>query len=556
MPIFLEVTSILTLATIIAFVMKWLKQPLIVGYILTGILVGPFGFQLMHSSETLELFSELGITMLLFIIGIHLSPKVIKELGSKSFLVSLLQIIFTFILTFVISIFLGIDKVASIYVALALTLSSTIIILKLISDKNDTHKLYAKLTISLLIIQDIVATFALLLISSFSETIETTGKDPVTLMFLKVFTLIFGFSLTIKYLLPKLTKFASNNPELLFLFSLTWGLGTAIIFSLLGLSIEVGALVAGVALSSSEYSEEISSRLLPLRDFFVVIFFIFLGSNMILNISPHSLVPILVLSLFVLIIKPLILFIIMNLVGYHKKVAYMSGISISQVSEFSLILVTLGLNVGHLDKEVVTTVTFIALLTISGSSYLILYAQKLYKILKKPLSFFELKKNNHKLQQRRTNFNVVLFGFNRAGSDLLNTFKEMNYKTAVVDYDPNTTKRLPKNFRHFFFGNANNLKFLESFPLNKAQLVISTLPSKEANLLLIKTIKKNKMKAVVIVYAHTKKEALQYYDADTDYVILPHHIGVKHTANLIKKTGINTKSFQRRRKLHLKELRR
>jgi len=554
MPVFLEISIVLALATLISFVMKYLKQPLIVGYILTGVLAGPYVLNLLQSHETLELFSKLGITILLFIIGIHLSPKIIKELGSTSFLVGLSQIVITSLVGFTIAIFLGIDRIAALYIAIALTLSSTIIILKLISDKGDTHKLYSKLTISLLIIQDVVATFVLLLVSSFSKSVKMNVSNPMSLMLLKVMGLVLGFSIVIKYLLPKMINFASSNQELLFLFSISWGLGTAIAFNILGLSIEVGALIAGIALSTSEFAEEISSRLQPLRDFFIVLFFIFLGASMILDISVSNLVPILVLSLFVLVGNPIILVIIMNLLGYHKKTSFMAGMAIAQISEFSLILATLGMQVGHLSKEVVTLITFVGLITISGSSYFIIHAEKMYPYLKRFLTILEFRKNNKETQPKNKKFDVFLFGFNRSGNDLLKSLKEMQYKIAIVDYDPETTKRLPGNFKNFFFGDASSIEFLDSLPLIKSQLIISTLPDLETNKLLIKYLNKNQSKAVAIIYAHNKNDALDYYDSGADYVVLPHYIGVKHTANLIKKTGINTNSFKRKRSLHLKEL--
>jgi len=130
----------------------------------------------------------------------------------------------------------------------------------------------------------------------------------------------------------------------------------------------------------------------------------------------------------------------------------------------------------------------------------------------------------------------------------------MQYKIAIVDYNPETTKRLPGNFKNFFFGDASSIEFLDSLPLIKSQLIISTLPDLETNKLLIKYLNKNQSKAVAIIYAHNKNDALDYYDSGADYVVLPHYIGVKHTANLIKKTGINTNSFKRKRSLHLKEL--
>ncbi len=554
MPVFVEISLVLALATAVSFVMKYLKQPLIVGYILSGIIAGPYVLDIMHSHETLELFSQFGITILLFIIGIHLSPKVIKELGRTSFLVGVGQIVFTSIIGFAIALFLGLSKIAALYVAIALTLSSTIIILKLISDKGDTHKLYSKLTISLLIVQDLVATFVLLLISSFSSSENSmTGATFLPIIF-KSLVMVAGFAVIIKFILPKLTRFASKNQELLFLFSLTWGFGIALVSTFVGLSIEVGALIAGVAISSSDYAEEISSKLQPLRDFFVVLFFVFLGSNMVLDITVSDLIPVFVLSTFVLIGNPIILILIMNLLGYHKKTSYMAGMAIAQISEFSLILATLGLNVGHLDKKTVTLITFVGLLTISGSSYLITYSEKIYPYISKVLNFLELRKNNTKTKEKKAKFDVFLFGFNRSGNDLLTTFRDMSYITAVVDFDPDTKMRLPQKFKHFFYGDASDIEFLQKLNLSSAQLVVSTLPTVEANMLLIKYIKKIEAKAAILLYAHTKKDALKYYDEGADYVVMPHHIGVRHTAQLLKRTGISTNSFKRRKSLHLKEL--
>ncbi len=554
MPVFIEICIVLSLATAVSFLMKLLKQPLIVGYILTGIIAGPYGLNILHAKETLELFSKFGVTILLFIIGIHLSPKVIRELGRTSFLVGIGQIIFTSIVGFGIAFFLGLDKIAALYVAIALTLSSTIIILKLISDKGDTHKLYSKLTISLLIIQDLVATFVLLLITSFSHSDEVSVGQSFLPTLLKTLAMVGIFAIVIKFIVPKLMQFASKSQELLFLFSLTWGLGVAYVSTLVGLSIEVGALIAGVAISSSEFAEEISSKLQPLRDFFIVLFFIFLGSHMVLNFTTQDLIPILILSAFVLIGNPIILIIIMNLLGYHKKTSYMAGMAIAQISEFSLILATLGMQVGHLSQETVTLITIVGLITISGSSYMIMYSENVYPYVKKLLEFLELRKNNKEINEKKTKYDVYLFGFNRSGNDLLSTFKDMSYKTAVVDFDPDTKDRLPNNFKHFFYGDASDFEFLQKLNFKDAQLIVSTLPVNEDNALLIKQAKISNSEVVILVYAHTKKDALAYYELGADYVILPHHIGVKHASMLIKKTGISTNSFKRRKTLHLKEL--
>jgi len=232
----------------------------------------------------------------------------------------------------------------------------------------------------------------------------------------------------------------------------------------------------------------------------------------------------------------------------------MAGMAIAQISEFSLILATLGMQIGHLSKETVTLITIVGLVTISGSSYFITYSDNIYPYVKKLLDLLELRKDNKKTKETKIKYDVFLFGFNRSGNDLLLTFKEMSYKTAVVDFDPDTKLRLPDNFKHFYYGDASDLEFLQKLNLKAAQLIVSTLPSKEVNTLLIKHMKSLEKVPTFLVYAHSKKDALEYYELGADYVILPHHIGVQHTAKLLRKTGISTNSFKRRKSIHLREL--
>jgi len=274
MDIFIELSLIITITTFVSFIMKRLKQPLVVGYILSGLLLGPMFLNLIQSTEIIEIFSKLGISILLFIVGIHLSPKIIKEVGSVSLITGVGQVLFTSIIGFALSIFLGLDTTAAMYVAIALTFSSTIIILKLLSDKGDVHSLYGKIAVGFLLVQDVIATIILIIVSSTASAQGTSIPLVLLTTLLKGGFIVIVITLLEKVLLPKLLKAASDSSELLFIFSLSWGLGFSALFYALGLSVEIGALISGVVLSSSAYAEEISSRLRPLRDFFIVMFFV------------------------------------------------------------------------------------------------------------------------------------------------------------------------------------------------------------------------------------------------------------------------------------------
>ena len=233
MEIFIELTTIVLITLGVSLVMRFLKQPLIVGYILAGILAGPYFFNALQSTEFIELLSKMGITMLLFIVGLHLSPKVIKEVGKVSVMTGVGQVLLTGVVGLVIVLFLHISFIPALYIAIALTFSSTIIVLKLLSDKGDLNKLYGKISIGFLLVQDIIAAIILIAISSFSES----TFDPVmtvVIVTLKGIQLTIALYLVTKYILPHVVKYAASSQEFLFLFSLSWGLALASLFYWLG----------------------------------------------------------------------------------------------------------------------------------------------------------------------------------------------------------------------------------------------------------------------------------------------------------------------------------
>ncbi len=554
MEIFVEITVILAIAFGAAMIMRVLKQPLIIGYILTGIIVGPYVFNLVQSEGTIELFSKLGITILLFIVGLNLNPSVIKEVGKVSAFTGIAQVIFTSLIGFVIALSLGIDRIAAIYVAIALTFSSTIIILKLLSDKGDINKLYGRIAIGFLIVQDIIATIILLVTSALSQSDAHTnialfvGYTLMKGVFLV--TIVMTFS---NIVLPRIQKFIAASQELLFIFSITWGFGFAVLFYYLGFSVEIGALVAGVAMSMTPYAYEVSSRLRPLRDFFIVIFFILLGSQMVLDNIVSLLVPTIVLSLFVLIGNPIIVIILMNLLGYSKRTGFQTGLTVAQISEFSLILAALGFQVGHISREILSLITLVGLVTIAGSTYLILYSDIIYPHVEKILSLFELRKNKQE-KGLGDNYEAILFGYQRVGTDFIKAFEKLGFDFIVVDFDPISIDHLEKNNIAHKYGDAKDTEFLSELELKQAKYVVSTIPDHETNVLVISKIRELNKKAIVLVVAQTRDETHSLYNAGATYVIVPHYLGAQYASKLIAKFGVSKHEFNRLKKKHLQYL--
>lgn len=557
MHIFIEIGLIILFATVVSFVMRFLKQPLIVGYILSGIIVGPYFLNFTQSTEYIDLFSKLGITILLFIIGLNLRPDVIREVGKVSLMTGLGQIIVTSVAGFFVMHSLGFSTVVSLYGAMALTFSSTIIILKLLSDKGDLDKLYGKISTGFLLVQDIFAAIILLTISIISRPeFSKGGSNIMSLLFLvKGIAFFFAIYLITKYILPRISSFLSSSQELLFLFSISWGLGLATIFYILGFSIEIGALAAGVSLSSFKFAQEIGSRMKPLRDFFILLFFVMLGSQMVFVDIGKIIIPAIILSIFVLILKPLIVIFLINLLGYKNRTSFLTGLTVAQISEFSLILVGLGFSLGHLSGEVLSLITLVGIITIPGSTYLIIYSDKIYPKLQRLLGFIEIKKQKgEEIEEEIKNRDLIIFGYDRVGYDFVNIAQKMNHDYCVVDFDPNSIKKLEKNKIPFYFGDAEDINFLDDIGFIKAKAIVSTIPDFKTNLRLVSYYRDYNKDGTIIALSHNIKESQELYKSGASFVIMPHYLGAKHAARMLENYGLSHEEFGKERTLHLEEL--
>jgi len=556
MHIFIEIGIILAIATIVSSLMRFLRQPLVVGYILSGVLVGPYFLNVITSTEYIELFSKLGIAILLFIVGLSLKPDIVREVGKVSLVTGIGQILFTSLIGFFLIKALGFNDTASLYGAIALTFSSTIIILKLLSDKGDLNKLYGKISIGFLLVQDVVATIILLFVSLWTSSTSSTATESPLLIVIKVFLFFLILYFLGRYVLPKLSNYLAKSQETLFLFSITWGLGLAALFYQFGFSLEIGALVAGVSLAVSPFAQEIASRMRPLRDFFIVLFFVLLGSQIIITSISTILIPAIILSLFVLIGNPIIVIMLMNLLGYKSKTGFMAGLTVAQISEFSLILMALGLSSGHLDQEIVSLITLVGVITIAGSTYLILYADKIYEKTRNIIRIFEFKKNNktNEKETKEEHYNMIIFGYDRVGYDFVNVAEKMHNKHLVVDFDPSSINRLEKHGVPYRFGDAEDVNFLEEINLEKAEIVISTIPDFKTNLALVSYYHNHNPKGIIMVISHDIKHTKELYKYGASFVVMPHYLGANYASQMLETHGTKKEEFEKKKQQHIKYL--
>ncbi len=539
---------VIVLATIISGLMRLLRQPLIVGYILTGVLLGPAMLHVIPDNGSFTVFSNIGIALLLFIIGLGLNTTVIRRLGKVVLVTSLVQMGITLGVGYLAATAFGFNTATAVVIGVALMFSSTIIIVKLLNDKREQTRLYAQISIGVLLLQDLAASIALVLLAAG----KTGSLSPTDIGFLLLKGVVLGGFLLLmsSQVLSRLAKFIADSQEFLFLFALGWGFGIATLFEVAGFSIEVGALFAGVSLASMPFAQEAAARLKPLRDFFVVVFFIALGEALNFDHISSALWPAVAFSAVVILIKPFATLISLGALGYTKQTSFKSSITQSQVSEFSLIFVVLAVNSGVVSSGVSTIVTITAIVTIAISTYLMKYDDELFSKCERSLRFFERKvvrRENYQTTQHA----MILFGYHKGGQEFVKAFKAMHRKFIVVDYNPEVVEELEHKNISFLYGDATDLELLEELNINKTKLIVSTITDFQTNQTLLSHIMKVNPQTIVICHSDNYEEAAALYHLGATYVMMPHLIGSERISNFVKRAGLNHKEFASYREKHL-----
>lgn len=538
MPIlFLELASVLVLATALGIIARILRQPLILAYIFTGIIISIFGVFKTADQAFLELLSNLGIAFLLFLVGIELKLEDFKYVGKAAFYTGIGQILFTAIVGFVITSALGFSPVVSLYMAVALTFSSTVIIVKLLAEKHDLNSLYGKVAVGFLLVQDFVAILALMVLSGFGANQVPEAGDFV-LIFIKGAILIAVAYLASKYVLKYLFKQTSQSTELLFVSGIAWAFLLSAIAAKMGFSVAIGAFLAGLSIASSPYRLQISARVKPLRDFFIVIFFILLGASMSVGASSILVSHVVILSLFILIGNPLIVLAIMFSLKFRNRTSFLASITVAQISEFSLVLAAVGQALGHLNASHVALVSAVGIVTITLSSYMILYGDKIYRFVERPLGRFfpERARDPYVLNRESLNNHIILVGAEQMGWDILEFLKRRHRGETflVVDFNPEIIKILTASGYNTVFGDISDPEVLEELELSRAKLLIITDPDFGDTYHLIKFAKSKNYRGPIVAAAYWIHDAVKMYEQGADYVVVPETVGGDHVARVLE----------------------
>jgi hypothetical protein len=350
-----------------------------------------------------------------------------------------------------------------------------------------------------------------------------------------------------KYLLPPLMDRVAKSGELLFIFTIAWCFGIASLVYWAGFNIEIGAIIAGLSLGASAYQPEISSRLRPLRDFFLVLFFVVLGSELQFSQIKEALVPAFILSIFVLIIDPILLYFVMRKLKYGRRSAILAGLTAANVSEFGFILIFKGQELGYLHGAELGVLTLTALVTISVSSYFITYNEQIYRILIPFLNLFGKEKTQVE-ELTSEIFDVWVLGYHRIGWKVCESLEKKGIKFAVVDFNPESIKKLKHRGIAAFFGDVADVEFLSSIPIEKAKLIVSTIPAADDQKTMINYVRGTKSDAMIIANLYHNNYLEDLYDAGANYVMMPHLLGGQWISEVLTHHGWNDKVFEKLRK--------
>ncbi len=526
--IYHEFALLLMVSAVIGAIAVRLRQPLLVAYIVVGIVVGPAVFGWVSAHDQIDLLAQIGITMLLFVVGLKLDLHHIRNIGPVALATGLGQLTFTILFGFFIILALGKGWLEALYVAVALTFSSTIIIVKLLSDKRELDSLHGRIAVGFLIVQDLAVVIAMMVMSGLgAQSGEAVGGGTLALTLL---ARLGGAALLLyvlmRYVLPRIVHTLARSQELLLIFAIAWGTALAAAGEFAGFSKEAGAFIAGFSLASTAYREAISARLISIRDFLLLFFFIDLGAKLDFSTLGDEIGTSVVLSLFVLIGNPLIVMAIMGYMGYRKRTGFLAGLTVAQISEFSIIFVAMGISLGHVGPNTLGLTTLVGLITIALSSYMILYSHRLYAWLAPWLGLFERRHPFRELAVEHTHGDnvrpdVAIFGLGRYGSRLAHSLRQQGIHVLGVDFDPEVIRAQQNLGLDARFGDGEAPDYVESLPLAGVPWVVSTLPDRASNHALLNALAEHHYRGQIAIVARDETDAASLRTLGRVEIILP-----------------------------------
>jgi Kef-type K+ transport system membrane component KefB len=555
----------------LAFVANRLRQPLLLAYLLAGVLIGPqIGLRLIEDEESIRTVSEIGLILLLFIIGLEMDLKKLMVAGKPVLVTGVLQfplcvalgLLFFYPLGFRV----GGGDFGLLYLAVCCAISSTMIVVKLLYDKAELDTLPGRITLGVLVVQDVWAIVVLgiqpnLLNPQFGVLLESLVKG----------VLLVAVSLLVsKTVLPQLFRSVAKLPELVLIGSLAWCFMVSAGANAAGLSREMGALVAGISISTFPYNLDVVAKVVSIRDFFVTLFFVALGMQI-----PMPTMDVIGLALlastFLIASRFLVVFPILRGLGLGHRTSLLPSINLAQMSEFSMVIASIGLSYEHIGAKTVSVLIFVFAFTSVASTYLIGYshpAQRLFAewLRKAGLNDLDADTSEAKAAPAHAGKDVVLLGFFVEASALIHEYEldqadrrhPLLDRVLVIDFNPQAHGELKRRGIACVYGDVSHMETLHHADIHDAKLVVSTISDTMLkgtdNARLLKQTQRLCPRARVIVTANGAASALKLYEAGADYVFVPRLHSASQMANVVVK-GL-AEGFAELRAREIEQLRR
>jgi Kef-type K+ transport system membrane component KefB len=536
----LTIGLLFSLATFLGAFFRKLRIPAILSFFAAGFLVKefltPFGFEAYMPS--LEALSKFGVVFLLFLVGLKINPQDIKKVGTKVLNIALLQIAFcSFVFTTSLVYFFKLSIFNALLLGTALSFSSTIVATKLIYGRGEQDTLYAKISFGILVVQDIVAVVLILFATGLSS-LPSQELGLFLLQFgIKIFSAVLLVILSFK-LLPLIEKAIYKSKELLFLFSLSVCLVFAASFEALHIGFELGALTAGILLAQSFYQREISSRISPIKNLFLAIYFGYLGTKLDIDFLfnyGHVLLAVSVLISWL--VKPFIINFLMAFFNFSKHDGFKTSLALSQISEFTILVCF----AAGFSSDTNASIVAIFIVTVAVSSLLFEHSLSLSKRIK--VKWWQEKGQKEDEKYKEPQPEILLFGAHRLGYGLIPHLKKLSKDILVVDNNPDIVNKLQDEGVTCLFGDASEAEFLETLDLKKLKMLVSTVPDLDTNLFLLDFMKRKRRGKVRVFLATHQAQAKRLEKAGATYVILPYELGKNVVGSWFEKRGFEKKKW-------------
>jgi CPA2 family monovalent cation:H+ antiporter-2 len=474
-PLLKDLIILMVAAVPITFFFHKLGLPTIVGFLITGVVIGPFGFGIITDHHSIEVLAEIGVVLLLFTIGLEFSISKLLKIRREALIGGGLQVGLTTFLVLVIERLLGQPLPVALLFGFIISLSSSAIVLKLLVDKGEVNSSYGNLSVGLLLFQDICIVLMVLIIQGFGgeggASFFTIAKS-----LLMAITAIVVIIVAASYIVPKFLYqiVRLESRELFILTILLLCMGTAWLTSLFGLSLALGAFIAGIVISESEYSHQIVAEILPFRDTFQSLFFVSIGMLLEFFYFMHHLPLLIGMALAILVVKALIITGVGKVVRYPLRLSIMVGISLAQIGEFSFVLIKMGNDYGMLTSAAYQTLLASSILTMAMTPFLFAKSSAIAFQIGK---IFRLKGEAPHIEKRTTMANhVIIVGFGLNGQNLARVLKETGILYIILDMHADKVRKARKEGHKVRFGDCSHPDVLKGLGVEKARMVVFTIP--------------------------------------------------------------------------------